>query len=289
MSNKIGIIGGDLRIIRLAEILAEIENDVYVYGLDKAKMLNDHIVECSSIEELCKNCNCIISGIPFSKNEEDIDAPFSDKTIKIDETFNKINNKTLIAGAIGEEIQKIAIENNIKIIDLMENESFTVLNVIPTVEGALQVAMQNTEFTIHDSKCLVLGFGRIGKLLCSKLNSLGANVNCMARKDKDLAWIQALGYRGIHINDLSSNLNDCNIIFNTVPAIVLEEKELKILKTKSSSAIIIELASSPGGVDIESAKKYAIKVIRAQGLPGKVAPLTAAKYIKQTIDKILKI
>lgn len=287
MNNKIGIIGGDLRIIRLAEILAEDGYFVYIYGLDKIKILSNHIVECKSVDEVCKECEYIISGIPFSKNEEDIDTPFSNKTIKIRETFNKLNGKTLIAGAIGEKILKIAIEKNVKTVDLMNDESFTILNVIPTVEGAIQVAMQNTEFTIHDSKCLVFGFGRIGKLLCSKLHSLGANVSCMARKDKDLAWIQALRYKGIHINNLSSNLNDCDIIFNTIPGIVLEDEELKILKRKNSNAIIIELASSPGGVDVESAKEYGIKTIKAQGLPGKVAPLTAAKYIKQKIDKIL--
>lgn len=287
MNNKIGIMGGDLRIIRLAEILAEEKNIVYIYGLEKKKFLNDYILVGNSVEELCKNCDYIISGIPFSKNEQDIYAPFSERTIKIEETFNELNNKTLITGAVGEKILKIAIKNNIKIIDLMKSESFTVLNVIPTVEGALQVAMQNTEFTIHDSKCLVLGFGRIGKLLCAKLNALGANVNCMARKNRDLSWIKAMGYKDIAINDLNSNLNDYDIIFNTIPAIVLKDEELKTIKRESSSAIIIELASSPGGVDIQIAKKYDIKIIKAQGLPGKVAPLTAAKYIKQTIDKIL--
>lgn len=287
MNNKIGIMGGDLRIIRLAEILAKEKNIVHIYGLEKKKFLNDYILVSNSVEELCKNCDYIISGIPFSKNEEDIDAPFSERIIKIEETFNQLNDKTLITGAVGEKILKIAIKNNIKIIDLMKSESFTVLNVIPTIEGALQVAMQNTEFTIHDSKCLVLGFGRIGKLLCSKLNALGANVSCMARENRNLSWIKAMGYKDIAINDLNSNLNDYDIIFNTIPAIVLKDEELKTIKRESSSAIIIELASSPGGVDIQIAKKYDIKIIKAQGLPGKVAPLTAAKYIKQTIDKIL--
>ncbi len=287
MNNKIGIMGGDLRIIRLAEILAEEKNIVYIYGLEKKKFLNDYILVGNSVEELCKNCDYIISGIPFSKNEQDIYAPFSERTIKIEETFNQLNNKTLITGAVGEKILKIAIKNNIKIIDLMKSESFTVLNVIPTVEGALQVAMQNTEFTIHDSKCLVLGFGRIGKLLCSKLNALGANVSCMARENRNLSWVKAMGYKDIAINDLNSNLNDYDIIFNTIPAIVLKDEELKTIKRESSSAIIIELASSPGGVDIQIAKEYDIKIIKAQGLPGKVAPLTAAKYIKRTIDKIL--
>jgi len=227
---NIGILGGDLRIIKLTELFGKEEKNTYVYGLDKNKFLNKDIIECESIDEVCKNCEYIISGIPFSKNKEDIETPFSDKTIKVKDALEELKDKTLIAGAIGESVKEIATQNNVKIIDLMKNESFTVLNVIPTVEGAIQVVMENTEFTIHNSNCLVLGFGRIGKLLCSRLKALGANVSCMARKDKDLACIQAYGYKDININELSKNLNSVDIIFNTIPAIVLKDEELKILK-----------------------------------------------------------
>ena len=80
--------------------------------------------------------------------------------------------------------------------------------------------------------------------------------------------------------------NKYNIIFNTVPSILLNEKELQILKQTNQNCIIIELASSPGGVDLKKAEEYNIKVIYAQGLPGKVAPYTVAKYIKETIEKL---
>jgi len=280
---NIGILGGDLRIIKLTELFGKEEKNTYVYGLDKNKFLSRNIVECKSIDEISRNCDYIISGIPFSRNKEEVEAPFSDNVIKIKEAFENINGKTLIAGAIGDEVKKIANKNNIKIIDLMENESFTGLNVIPTVEGAIQVAIENTEFTIHESNCLVLGFGRIGKLLCDKLKCLGANVYCMARKDKDLACMNAFGYKDVYINDLVNNLYNIDIVFNTIPSIVLKDEELEALKNKNT--IIIELASSPGGVDLDKAKEYRIKIISAQGLPGKIAPLTAARYIKQTLEK----
>ena len=48
---------------------------------------------------------------------------------------------------------------------------------------------------------------------------------------------------------------------------------------------IIDLASKPGGVDEEYAKEIGVKVIIALGIPGKEQPTTAAKYIKETIDK----
>lgn len=283
--NNIGILGGDLRIIFLSQLLAEGGYKVYTYGIEKNDVSNENIIKCETITELCENCDNIISGIPFSRDESYIDTPFSDKKIKVDDTLKLLTNKKLITGAIKQELKEKYKEINI--IDLMGNEAFTVLNVIPTVEGAIQVAMENTEFTIHDSNCLVLGFGRLGKLLSKTLKELGANVSCMARRDKDLSWIKALGYKGIHINDLANGLSNVDIIFNTVPAIVLKERELKTLKEQSKNVIVIELASSPGGVDLDKAKEYGIKIVKAQGLPGKVAPITAAKYIKETLEKII--
>ena len=51
---------------------------------------------------------------------------------------------------------------------------------------------------------------------------------------------------------------------------------------------IIDVASNPGGIDKEYAKEKGIKVITALGIPGKEMPKTAAKYIKNVVDKIIK-
>ncbi len=47
--------------------------------------------------------------------------------------------------------------------------------------------------------------------------------------------------------------------------------------------LLIDLASKPGGIDQEEAKKQDLKSIWALALPGKVAPVTTAKFIKDTI------
>ncbi|MDO5555610.1 MAG: dipicolinate synthase subunit DpsA [Clostridia bacterium] len=285
MNKQIGIIGGDLRIIKLIEILENEGFEVYTYGLENNKFLNSNIVKCNTITELNINCNYIISGMPFSKDGIHIYAPFSNKKVVINDLLQIIENKTLIAGAIKLEIKQNAKKNNITIIDLMDIEELAVLNTIPTVEGAIQIAMQETEITIHNSNCLVLGFGRIGKLLTNALRNLGAHVYCMARKESDLAWIKTYGYNAIHINELEKSLNNkYDIIFNTIPALILDEAKLELIKNKS---IIIELASNPGGIDFEKAKQYNIKVVKALGLPGKAAPYTSAKYIKQILDKVI--
>lgn len=287
MSKTIGIIGGDLRIIRLAEILAKEEYFVYTYGLEKYNFSSKNIVQCTSMEEVICKCNYIISGIPFSKDGSNLILEYSNNQITIEEMFSKISSKKLIAGGINEKTIQKANDKNIEIIDLLKIEELTVLNVIPTVEGAIQVAMEQTEFTLNGSKCLILGFGRIGKLLAKSLVALGVNTYCIARKEKDIAWIMAYGYNPIHINDLEETLkNRYDIIFNTIPSLILDNKKLEILI--NYNPLIIELASKPWGVDFKKAEELGINVIKASGLPGKVAPLTSAINIKNILEKIIK-
>lgn len=287
LTRKIGVIGGDLRIVRLCEMFSNENYTIYTNKLDKYSFNNDNILECENIKKITDNCKYIISGIPFSKEGVYLNAPFSNKSIKVDDLLKQLENKILIAGAIDKTTKEKAKLQNIEINDLMDIEELTILNIIPTVEGAIQIAMEQTEFTIHSSRCLVLGFGRIGKLLSKTLKSLGAEVSCVARKESDLAWIKTFRYNVVHINDLKKDIqkNNYDIIFNTIPAIVLDEENLKVLKNKNT--LIIELASKPGGIDLEKAEEYNLKVIKAQGLPGKVAPKTAAKYIKDTLENLI--
>ena len=166
--------------------------------------------------------------------------------------------------------------------DVLQLEELTILNAIPTVEGTIKIAIEESEKTIHESNVLIYGFGRI---LCEKFQGLGANVYCVSRRESDFAWIKEKRYEPVTYEQVQSKMENMDIIINTVPSRVIEKEQIKKVKQDS---VIIDVASSPGGVDKEAAKEYKIKVITALGLPGKVAPKTAAKYIKTMIDKRIK-
>ena len=55
----------------------------------------------------------------------------------------------------------------------------------------------------------------------------------------------------------------------------------------NKNTLIIDVASKPGGVDFEYAKRNGYKVIHALGIPGKIAPRTAATYMKNIIEKYI--
>ena len=168
----------------------------------------------------------------------------------------------------------------------MKFEELIVLNSIPTAEGAIQIAMEKSLITLHNSKCLVLGFGRIGKILAKMLLGIGAQVYCEARKEQDIAWIKSYGYNAIHLNDLDNNLGNFDFIFNTIPYLILDKSRLSLIK---SECLLIDLASKPGGIDFEEAEKLKLQTDWALALPGKVAPKTAAGYIYEIIKNIVKI
>jgi dipicolinate synthase subunit A len=121
-----------------------------------------------------------------------------------------------------------------------------IANTIPTAEGAIQIAMEELPITLHRSKALVIGFGRIGKILAHRLSGLGMRVSVSARRYADLAWIEAYGYGVEHTEELDGWLCGYDLVINTVPAQVLTEHRLKELK---EGCVVIDLASKPGGAD----------------------------------------
>ena len=298
---NISIIGGDLRIVRLAEMYATEECNVYTYGVEKYfegynKKIEEaeynNIFLCNSIEETIKNSNYIVSGMPFTKDNITVNAPFANKEIKLEELKNMLfkenSNKKFFAGGIPKDyyVEKETKKlENIDLVDLLEIEELTILNAIPTVEGTIKIAIEEREETIHESNVLICGFGRIGKILCDRFSKLGANVYCVARKESDLAWIREKRYIPLLYSELPRFSDRFDIIINTVPHIVLTEEQLKLF---NKNVLIIDVASDPGGIDKASAQKLGLKVITALGIPGKEMPKTAGRYIKETIDKLIK-
>ena len=83
---------------------------------------------------------------------------------------------------------------------------------------------------------------------------------------------------------LKEHISEFGVIFNTVPAMVLDGELLSMTDKK---AVIIDLASEPCGTDFAAAERLGLKVRKAQGLPGKFAPKTAGEIIKDTVLNIL--
>lgn len=271
MNNTFCIVGGDKRIIYLKDMLAK-DNQVINYN----KSNSDSI----------RTANYIVSGIPFSRDSNIVNAPFEDETIIVEDLISEIRDKTFIAGSIKPHVKEKLEENNNVVIDLMDDEYLTILNTIATAEGAIKEIIQDTDSLIFKSDILILGFGRVAKTLALKLKMLDSNITCCARKESDLAWIETYGYSKLKFDELEKEIQKFDVVVNTIPTQILDSLRLSKLK---KDAYILDLASFPGGADIQFIEKNKIKYNLALGLPGKVAPLASAKYIYEVIKQKLKI
>lgn len=205
--------------------------------------------------------------------------------LTLGELWPRLNtSQRIYAGAVPEADRKRAELLGLRIVDYFTDEALAVRSAVPTAEGALAVAMEHLSVTLRGAPCLVVGFGRIGKLLACDLAALGAQVSVSARRFDDFAWIDAFGYRALHTERLAGKLGGFRVVFNTVPHMVLDGELLAELRP---DCVLIELASKPG-IDAEMAKGRKLNYVKAAGLPGKVAPETAAVALKETLYKIWK-
>ena len=190
----------------------------------------------------------------------------------------------LLIGVAKPIIQGLSTQYGLGLIEIAEIDELAILNSIPTAEGALQVAMENTPITIHNSRCLVLGLGRCGTTLTRVLLALGAKVTVASRSGADLARAIALGAEPLALANLKTSTN-YDLIFNTIPAMVLPRSYLRLL---DSNLVIIDIAASPGGTDFAAAEELGIRAIHALSLPGRVAPKTAGEILVRTIPRLLE-
>lgn len=288
MEKRITVVGGDLRNVKLVEMLADDGYEVNTYGLENAEFSNNIglIKQYSNLKEAVSNSNIIIGPTPLSINNSEINMLFSSEKLQLEDFLSTITKgKILIAGSIKDSYFKSVENAEGKIIDLLKREELAVLNAISTSEGIISIAIHETVSTLHGSNVLVMGFGKVGKIISKMLDGFGANVYCEARKNVDLAWVKAYGYNPIHLNDIDKHLNKFDVIINTIPHVVLDEKRLDKVK---KNCLIIDIASNPGGLDRNAAKRKGINFNWALSLPGKTAPVTSAEYMKETIYNILK-
>ena len=206
---------------------------------------------------------------------------FCKSKIKLHDLGNALSHKKVFC-TLQDKLEPVFSGSTLQ--DYSKREEFQIDNAIPTAEGAIAIAMQNTNFTINGSNVLVAGFGRVGKTLSLSLRGLGANVSVSARSFKDLALIKSFSCRPLFTSDII-NHGPFDIIFNTIPSIIFDEP---ILNKVAKNSLVVDLASLPGGVDFDACERLNIKAIHALALPGKVAPKTAGNIVKSTIYNMIK-
>ena len=260
---KVCIIGGDARLKTVKRHLESqnfFVNTLGLYTHDKCDI---------SLSDI------IILPVPTTRDGETVFAPLPNRVIPLRDVFDKTRDQLILCCNYNFEGRRC--------IDYNTLDSYALLNAVPTAEGAIKIAIENTDFTLWQSNILVIGYGRVGKILADRLKNLGANVTVSARKPRDFATLEALGFNYINTEDIPHLFLRYDIIFNTVDAEVLYGDTLKNLPC----TLLLDL-SSKGGFDLEYAKSLGINAQKAPALPGKTAPKTAGKILAKTVSDLIR-
>lgn len=190
-----------------------------------------------------------------------------------------------LGGKVSPPVQAAADAAGIELIDYFQRSELASLNAVPTAEGCICLLMQLRERTIWQSPILVLGYGRVGRAVARRLQVLGAVVTVAARSPEQRAGARCAGCRAVDLTRLPQILPGFDAVVNTIPAPVLGRSELVCLP---AGALVIDLASMPGGTDFAAAKALNIRAERALSLPARCAPQTAGELVADTVLNILE-
>ena len=279
-AKHIWVVGGDPRQAALARLLADDGHTVHTFAMERGEG-----VRCQPSLEGIALADCVILPLPAVGEGGRLNAPMCGDPPRLETVLDVlVPGQLLCAGMVSAQLRTMAEERGLLLRDYFAREELAILNAVPTAEGAIQIAMEELPITLHEARVLVVGFGRVGRALAQRLAALGAKVTVAARRYESLAWAQASGYGAEQTGQLAGWLCGYDLVVNTVPALVLGEAELADLKP---DCLVLDLASKPGGVDLEAAGRLGRTVIWALSLPGKVAPVTAGSAIKNTIYHML--
>ncbi|MDA8334674.1 MAG: dipicolinate synthase subunit DpsA [Peptococcaceae bacterium] len=281
---ELAILGGDARELVLLDSLGRCGAVTKVFGLP---VKDGRGVSCSSPIAAVTGVRAVILPVPGVIDEEGrLFGTYLARPLFVDDDLvvRFPPDAPVLVGKARPYLRDLLGRHGLRLVELMELPEMAVLNSIPSAEGAIQMAMERLPVTIHGSRAYVLGYGRTGITLARMLLGIGAKTVVSARNPAQLARAFEAGHGTVPLAVLGDFIGDADVVFNTVPALVLSGDLLSRLKART---VIIDLASAPGGTDFGCADALGLPALLAPALPGRVAPQTAGEILAKAVLETL--
>ncbi|MCL1791544.1 MAG: dipicolinate synthase subunit DpsA [Peptococcaceae bacterium] len=281
----LAVIGGD---DRESYLIPELQKQgAYIIGLGLEESPVADTIECAaSFAEVAAKADAMLFPMFGTDERGLVKAKYTRHPIILNEEALELipRHVPVFIGWARPVLREMVKTRGLRLIEVANRDDVAIMNSVPSAEGAIQMAMESVPITIHGSESFVLGFGRFGLTLARTLMGMGARVSVVARSPENQARAEEMGARVVELAELRKEINRAQIVFNTIPAMVLSPSMLDHMAT---DAVIIDAASIPGGTDFEYARKRGIKALLAPGLPGIVAPKTAGRILARVYPSIL--
>ncbi|MBQ3112089.1 MAG: dipicolinic acid synthetase subunit A [Firmicutes bacterium] len=266
-SRRIAVIGGDEREQVAAARLAAAGYRVYCYGRPQTALAAGVRYAATAAEALEHAGALILPQIPLL-NERIYNAEGAELVLSAEE-WHLAAGALLLTGRETPYLRQLAAEHRLRIAAVAADARLLQLSSRATAEAALAITVRQHPGMVQGSRVLVLGCGALGLELIAVLTALGADVEATNRSEARLPAAEAAGAAIVPWLSWRDRLAEYDLIYNTVPAPMLGEAELRRLR---GSALIVDLASRPGGTDFAVAERLGKKALLELGLPGKYAP-----------------
>ncbi|GLX68536.1 dipicolinate synthase subunit DpsA [Paenibacillus glycanilyticus] len=283
---QILLLGGDARQLEVIRKLSELDATVTVSGFDGLHSSLDGAVHAEFDESFFDDVDALLLPAVGTDDNGNIHAVFSDRGMRLeDQHIARLPKHCKVyAGMAKPYLRELCEKHQIGLVELFDRDDVAIYNSIPTAEGAIMMAIQNTDITIHGSTSMVLGFGRTGFTMARTLQNLGAKVLVGVRRSEHFARAAEMGFVPFYTSQLLQNTGNIDLLFNTIPTMIVTAQ---IIANLPSRCVIIDLATKPGGTDFRFAEKRGMKAILAPGLPGIVAPKTAGRIIADCLTQLI--
>ncbi|MEB3102620.1 dipicolinate synthase subunit DpsA [Ferviditalea candida] len=283
---QVALVGGDARQIEVIRKFSEMDATVTLIGFDNLQSSFSGVTKEEMDPKVFMNLDALVLPPVGTDDAGGVETIFSSQSIRLTEEHisSLPKHAKVYTGMAKPYLIQLCSNAQIELVELFDLDDVAIYNSIPTAEGALMMAIQNTDITIHGSECMVLGMGRTGKTLARVLKGLGAHVRVGVRRKEHFARAWEMGFDPFYIDQLALEVSNIDLIFNTIPTMIVTAQVIAQIPPR---AIIIDLASKPGGTDFRFAEKRGIKSILAPGLPGIVAPKTAGRIIANTLCQLI--
>ncbi|MDB4867800.1 MAG: dpsA [Cohnella sp.] len=283
---QVVLAGGDARQLEVIRRLTELDAAVTITGFDRLDTPFTGVFKADWSPDILTEADALLLPAVGTDDEGIISAIFTDRELKVtDAHLAALPKKCKIyTGMATPFLKNLCEKHHLELVELFERDDVAIYNSIPTAEGAIMMAIQNTDITIHGSDCMVLGLGRTGLTLARTLQGLGAKIKAGVRREDSFARAFEMGFEPFYMPDLARQAGNIDLLFNTIPTMIVTAQVIAQLPLR---ACIIDLASKPGGTDFRFAEKRGIKALLAPGLPGIVAPKTAGRIIANSLTQII--
>ena len=175
MKNELNIwvVGGDMRQAKLAEQFADDGHTVHTFALEWAP---EPILGAEQAEDLegAALADCVVLPLPVTGEGSLLNAPLSAGRHTLVQVLDALRpGQVVCAGKVGDEARSLAAKRGLTLQDYFAREELAVANAVPTVEGAIQIAMEELPSTLPGKVAPVTAGRSIRTTIYNILNELG--------------------------------------------------------------------------------------------------------------------